>query len=128
MTTPAEFVAVNLDPFAAHETMLHFPLPDMGIGWHDPWEVEELLTGQRFFGNHDWYREGAEELVHEQDKLLGYWDTVADRLATVEHLVFACGRYEGIDQRVRREVQHVGVAQCGLDSGFRGLPALENSV
>ena len=23
------------------------------------------LTGQRFFGNHDWYREGAEELVDE---------------------------------------------------------------
>ena len=22
---------------------------------------------------HDWYREGAEELVHEQDKFLGYW-------------------------------------------------------
>ena len=47
--TSMVFVAVNLDPFAAHETMLHFPLPDMGIGWHDPWEVEELLTGQRFF-------------------------------------------------------------------------------
>ena len=31
------------------------------------------LTGQRFFGNHDWYREGAEELVHDQDKLLGFW-------------------------------------------------------
>ena len=31
------------------------------------------LTGQRFFGNHDWYREGAEELVHAQEKLGGYW-------------------------------------------------------
>jgi hypothetical protein len=31
------------------------------------------LSGVRFFGNHDWYREGAEELVHEQDKFLGYW-------------------------------------------------------
>ena len=26
------------------------------------------LTGQRFFGNHDWYREVAERLVHEQDR------------------------------------------------------------
>ena len=43
------FVAVSLDPFSPQETMLHFPLPEMGIGWHDPWEVEELLTGQRFF-------------------------------------------------------------------------------
>lgn len=31
------------------------------------------LTGQRFFGAHDWYREGAEYLVGEQDKLQGYW-------------------------------------------------------
>jgi starch synthase (maltosyl-transferring) len=43
------FVAVNLDPFQAHDTVLHFPLPGMGIGWHDPWEVEELLTGERHF-------------------------------------------------------------------------------
>jgi starch synthase (maltosyl-transferring) len=52
------FVAVNVDPFAPHETMLHFPLPDMGIGWHDPWEVEELLTGERFFwhGGSQWVR------------------------------------------------------------------------
>jgi len=31
------------------------------------------LTGQRFFGEHDWYREGAEELVHDQDPLGGFW-------------------------------------------------------
>jgi hypothetical protein len=31
------------------------------------------LSGVRFFGNHDWYREGAEELVHEQDPLDGFW-------------------------------------------------------
>jgi hypothetical protein len=31
------------------------------------------LTGQRFFGEHDWYREGAEELVHAQDQLDGFW-------------------------------------------------------
>ncbi|HEU4454547.1 MAG TPA: maltotransferase domain-containing protein, partial [Longimicrobium sp.] len=56
--TSMVFVAVNLDPFQTHETMLHFPLADMGIGWHDPWEVEELLTGQRFFwhGADQWVR------------------------------------------------------------------------
>ncbi len=27
------------------------------------------LPGMRFFGHHDWYRLGAEELVHEQNKL-----------------------------------------------------------
>jgi hypothetical protein len=31
------------------------------------------LGGVRFFGDHDWYREGAEALVHEQDKLSGSW-------------------------------------------------------
>ncbi len=30
------------------------------------------LAGVRFFGQHDWYRLGAEELVHEQQQL-GYW-------------------------------------------------------
>ena len=31
------------------------------------------LAGVRFFGQHDWYRLGAEELVHDQDKLTGFW-------------------------------------------------------
>ena len=31
------------------------------------------LGGLRFFGQHDWYRLGAEELVHEQNKLSGFW-------------------------------------------------------
>src|SRR5579864_2827728 len=36
------------------------------------------LTGQRFFGGHDWYREGAERLVQEQDRLTGAWDSSSD--------------------------------------------------
>ncbi len=31
------------------------------------------LTGRRFLGKHDWYREGAEMLVRQQDKLSGFW-------------------------------------------------------
>ena len=31
------------------------------------------LAGIRFFGQHDWYRLGAEELVHDQDKTDGFW-------------------------------------------------------
>ncbi len=31
------------------------------------------LAGIRYFGPHDWYRLGAEELVHGQDKLNGSW-------------------------------------------------------
>jgi hypothetical protein len=31
------------------------------------------LTARRFIGNHDWYREGADFLVHDQDPLSHYW-------------------------------------------------------
>jgi len=31
------------------------------------------MTGRRFIGAHDWYREGAEMLVSQQDALSGYW-------------------------------------------------------
>ena len=31
------------------------------------------LTGRRFIGRHDWYREGAELLVREQEQIRGYW-------------------------------------------------------
>jgi hypothetical protein len=31
------------------------------------------LAGIRFFGGNDWYRQGAEHLVHEQDRLGGFW-------------------------------------------------------
>ncbi|MGP0067778.1 MAG: DUF4159 domain-containing protein, partial [Isosphaeraceae bacterium] len=31
------------------------------------------LSGVRFFGQDDWYRAGAEELVHDQNPLSGFW-------------------------------------------------------
>ncbi len=31
------------------------------------------LAGIRFFGSHDWYRVGAEQFVHDQNKLGGFW-------------------------------------------------------
>jgi hypothetical protein len=31
------------------------------------------LTGRRFIGEHDWYREGAEMLIREQDAFSGHW-------------------------------------------------------
>lgn len=40
-------IAVNLDPFETHESELHLPLGDIGVGEDDPFEVEELLTGQK---------------------------------------------------------------------------------
>jgi starch synthase (maltosyl-transferring) len=41
------FVAVNLDPFGAHESELRLPLHELGIGDEDPYEVEELLSGAK---------------------------------------------------------------------------------
>lgn len=32
------------------------------------------LTGLRYFGGHDWYLEGAEELVQSQNRLSGSWE------------------------------------------------------
>lgn len=31
------------------------------------------MTAHRFIGGHDWYREGADYLVRQQDRLSGYW-------------------------------------------------------
>ena len=31
------------------------------------------LTGRRFIGRHDWFREGSEFLVGQQDRFSGYW-------------------------------------------------------
>jgi hypothetical protein len=36
------------------------------------------LAGIRFFGRHDWYRLGAEELVHTQDRLGGFWHAATE--------------------------------------------------
>jgi starch synthase (maltosyl-transferring) len=43
----AVFVACSLDPFDAHEAELHFPLHELGIGYDQGWEAEDLLTGER---------------------------------------------------------------------------------
>ncbi|WP_167547008.1 DUF4159 domain-containing protein [Stieleria maiorica] len=32
------------------------------------------LSGRRFFGGHDWYREGAERLIAQQDDFQGFWE------------------------------------------------------
>ena len=38
-------IAVNLDPFDAHATDLEIPLYDLGLGEHDNYIVEELISG-----------------------------------------------------------------------------------
>lgn len=41
-------IVVNLDPHQTHESNLHVPLADLGIGQDEPYEVEDLLTGERY--------------------------------------------------------------------------------
>lgn len=41
-------VAVNLDPFQAHETDMHLPIREFGIGEEDQYRVTELITGESF--------------------------------------------------------------------------------
>jgi starch synthase (maltosyl-transferring) len=41
-------VVVNLDPFHAHETMIHVPIQRLGIADGEPYEVADLLSGARY--------------------------------------------------------------------------------
>ncbi len=41
-------IAVNLDPFLAHESFVHVPLGDLGINPDQSFLVEDLLTGERY--------------------------------------------------------------------------------
>jgi starch synthase (maltosyl-transferring) len=43
----AILVAVNLDPFEAHQAQVHLPLPELGIGPEERFQVDELITGDR---------------------------------------------------------------------------------
>ncbi len=40
-------IAVNLDPYEAHQAAIEVPLDDIGIAADAPYEVEELLSGRR---------------------------------------------------------------------------------
>jgi starch synthase (maltosyl-transferring) len=42
------FIAVNLDPFEAHEANVEFPLAEMGIGPDDAYEAADLLSDDRY--------------------------------------------------------------------------------
>ncbi|MEZ6115127.1 MAG: DUF4159 domain-containing protein [Pirellulaceae bacterium] len=48
------------------------------------------MSGQRFIGQHDWYREGAEMLVNSQDIAEGFWEMTDDdrELETAYALLF----------------------------------------
>ena len=50
-------VVVNLDPHGAREATVHLDMPAIGLDWDSRFEVEDLVTGQRFeWGAHDYVR------------------------------------------------------------------------
>lgn len=51
----AVFVAVNLDPHNAHDTHVHFPLGELGIGEDEGYVVEELITGREMPATGSWF-------------------------------------------------------------------------
>jgi hypothetical protein len=62
------------------------------------------LAGIRFFGAHDWYRLGAEELVRTQDRLAGFWRGASEHpiVATSFALLFlAKGRAPVLVNKLR---------------------------
>src|SRR5690606_37020000 len=61
-------IVVNLNPFETQEADIELPLDDMGLGHDAPFEVEELMYGDR----HQW--QGARQHVrldpHAQPALI----------------------------------------------------------
>ena len=67
-----------IDWLAARFSVTHNPRPAGGgqaCLYYYLYGLERAgrLTARRFIGEHDWYREGAEFLVHEQDSLSHFW-------------------------------------------------------
>ncbi len=61
-------VAVNLDPFASHDAHLELPLETLGIGEHEEYVVEELISGRVLpgrYGRYFWVRLVPNENIAE---------------------------------------------------------------
>ena len=66
------------------------------------------LAGRRFIGNHDWYREGVEELLDQQDRLSGFWQDGNEQLAPTAFatLFLSKGRRPVLMSKIRRQPEH----------------------
>jgi starch synthase (maltosyl-transferring) len=51
-------VAVNMDPFAPHDSWVHLPPGELDIADEEAYEVHDLLSGERYTwrGRHNWVR------------------------------------------------------------------------
>jgi len=104
----------GLNWLGAHFTLSHNP----GLGpitsalydYYYIYGVERVgrLTAQRFIGDHDWYREGCDQLVRQQDKLSGFWRGAGPRdgtqiLTSFALLFLAKGRRPVLIAKLERE-------------------------
>jgi len=83
--------------FSIHRNPVSVDRANAGRAWvfYYLYGVERVgrLSGRRFIGRHDWYREGAEALTASQDSLRGFWRGIggaeSDRtIATALALLF----------------------------------------
>lgn len=51
-------VAVNLDPYSAHESAIYIPIQEFGIGWEETYQLHNLITDERMLckGEHVFIR------------------------------------------------------------------------
>lgn len=78
-TTDQEKIEAGIKWLGEKFAVTYNPGPRDGIGSNYPLyylyglERAGRLSGRRFFGDHDWYREGAEHLIAEQQQPIGAW-------------------------------------------------------
>jgi starch synthase (maltosyl-transferring) len=66
-------VIVNLDPHRMHEANIHVPISELGLAEGQPYEVEDLLTGERFVwrGSKNYIRLDPVEKIGHVFRLIG---------------------------------------------------------
>jgi starch synthase (maltosyl-transferring) len=66
-------IVVNLDPHHVHETMVSIPINDLGLAEGQPYDVEDLLTGDRYSwrGAKNYVRLDPAEKVGHVFRLIG---------------------------------------------------------
>jgi hypothetical protein len=100
----------GLDWLGAHFRVDENPGLDQSWKYYYLYGLERVgrMTGMRFIGGHDWYREGARELVGLQDKIRGTWAGVGverdSLVATSFALLFlAKGRSPVLINKIRHD-------------------------
>ncbi len=75
MTSDEDPVQKAIDWLASSFSVTVNPGGHLGTYYYYLYALERVgrLSGRRFIGDHDWYREGAEQLLKQQDNLQGFW-------------------------------------------------------